>query len=842
MSNDSPPPPAAPLSTAAPLAPRLALSLIGALALLVVGEIVAQVQGDRLCAETAGAVYQADARFGWRHVPGLAGWVRPCDTPSVPAVAVDVTSDGRLDFERPVAKPPGTVRILLLGGDAASVLGVRNPLGLQPTTLARLLEAHADRRHGAPLETIDATTGGWALDNDWLYLRHEGLRFGPDLVVVVADPATDVRALSPSLLAAAGRPVPAKPYLELAGEQLVTAAALPPAATSAPLERRGLLSHLQLYRIAAGLPSRSGPPVAELVPPAPASDTELEAERERARRLARRLLEEMRDGAASAGGRLVLALASTGEDPVAQEDGRRLREDAASLGIPTLDLATPLRGFEALSGRPTSFAGTREWNADGHFVAAKALWSFLTREGLLPKAIAAAPALNAGQVRDPATFPTAIVDAFRRDRHTLLSSLLQFGALAVCVIWIAAALPIAVRDWVVVALDVVLLVVLSTPLFAAETLLFAALLFVALERLPQRAAAAAATGLLAGFVVLPVLPTPGFLPALEGEPREFMGLATNVAFLRFAAHAHDRLRARRAGSDRAGALREYLAAMLFFPTFVDGPIQSSEQFLASRPAAGLAPESFAALRRHLVASARALVRALAAMAAAYASYVLLNHQLRLDVFATGGAAVSRARLWLWTGELYFLFYFAFAAWSAVAISLGRMAGTAVPENFRHPWLATDVADFWRRWHITFGTWLRTFVYLPLGGGRRHVALNILVVFVVSALWHVWGALKLVGLQGYPAPAWSGFLLWGGLNALAVAGAHAWHRHVKSRAAIAPSGDLVPPRGRVRAHLGRLARQVATFVFVSLAWVPFFMPPDGDLDKCLAVFARLFFLR
>jgi D-alanyl-lipoteichoic acid acyltransferase DltB (MBOAT superfamily) len=812
------------------LGPRLALAGLGAIAFLLCAELVARIQGDRVCVEAPGALLQADPRFGWTYVPGFAGWVRRCARPGIPAVAVDVNPAGRIDFDRPVAKPPGVARLLLLGGDAPSVLGTGNPLGLRPTTLARLLEARADQRHGARLEVIDATTTGYALDNDLLYLTNEGLGYAPDAIVVVVDPANDVAALSPALLSAAGRPVPDKPYLTLDGERLARPSAEVQRTEPAPSDGRWL-SHLQLYRLARGMTVSRGPSVRQLEPPLALAGAALDAERERARRLATAILREMRDEAQRSGARLVLAVGPPGDAPEAREDARRLLDAARDLGIPAVDLAPPFGGFALLAGRSPTFPGGREWNPVGHLVASDVLWRFLAENRLLPASVVPSPVVGAGQVRDPLTFPTAIVDAFKRDRHTVLASLLQYGTLAACVVWMAALLPPVGRGWVLVAVNAALLAALSTPKVALVLLAFGLVFFAALE-IPQRGAAiAAAVVLLLAFFVGSVSSLRGLVPPDDLDTREFLGLATNIALLRFIAYARERLtRAQPSPSSALVtvpglSLRDYLSAMFFFPTFIDGPIQSADEFVASRPAGGLAPASFAELGAHLRRSGGAVLRACVAMTLAYASYVLLNDHLRLDIFATGGTAVSRVRLWLWVGELYFLFYFAFAAWTTAAISLGRLTGTDVPENFDYPWLATDVADFWRRWHISFGAWLRRFVYAPLGGRQRHASLNIVAVFVVSALWHVWGALKLVGPQDYRPAAWSGFLLWGLMNA---AGVIVAHRRRRARAA-------------TMSVAGRLARRLATFVYVSLAWVPFFLPPTNGLRDCLAVFARLFFL-
>lgn len=96
-------------------------------------------------------------------------------------------------------------------------------------------------------------------------------------------------------------------------------------------------------------------------------------------------------------------------------------------------------------------------------------------------------------------------------------------------------------------------------------------------------------------------------------------------------------------------------------------------------------------------------------------------------------------------------YCDFAGYSFIAIGAARMLGLRLMDNFRRPYLASNVKDFWGRWHISLSTWFRDYVYIPLGGNRvsktRH-KLNLLITFLVSGLWH--GA------------AWN-FILWGGLH-------------------------------------------------------------------------------
>lgn len=83
-------------------------------------------------------------------------------------------------------------------------------------------------------------------------------------------------------------------------------------------------------------------------------------------------------------------------------------------------------------------------------------------------------------------------------------------------------------------------------------------------------------------------------------------------------------------------------------------------------------------------------------------------------------------------------YFDFMGYSVMAVGIGRMLGFSFPRNFRHPYAAVSVTDFWRRWHITLSGWFRDYVYIPLGGSRQgkgRTVLNLLVVWSLTGLWH-----------------------------------------------------------------------------------------------------------
>ena len=101
----------------------------------------------------------------------------------------------------------------------------------------------------------------------------------------------------------------------------------------------------------------------------------------------------------------------------------------------------------------------------------------------------------------------------------------------------------------------------------------------------------------------------------------------------------------------------------------------------------------------------------------------------------------------WVGIIAFSLqiYFDFSGYSDMAIGLGQSVGFSFPENFNHPYTCTSMTDFWRRWHMSLGSFFRDYVYIPMGGNRRHQMLNIMTVWFLTGMWH--GA------------SWN-FILWG----------------------------------------------------------------------------------
>ncbi len=152
----------------------------------------------------------------------------------------------------------------------------------------------------------------------------------------------------------------------------------------------------------------------------------------------------------------------------------------------------------------------------------------------------------------------------------------------------------------------------------------------------------------------------------------------------------------------------------------------------------------------------------------------------------------------WGGVLAYTFqlYFDFSGYSDMAIGLSRLFGVKLPLNFDSPYKATDIIDFWRRWHMTLSRFLRDYLYIPLGGNRlgearRHV--NLMATMVLGGLWH--GA------------AWT-FVLWGTLHGLYLVINHFWREKVAR------------PLGWGEGRGYRFAAWLITFLAVAIAWVLF----------------------
>lgn len=109
-----------------------------------------------------------------------------------------------------------------------------------------------------------------------------------------------------------------------------------------------------------------------------------------------------------------------------------------------------------------------------------------------------------------------------------------------------------------------------------------------------------------------------------------------------------------------------------------------------------------------------------------------------EVEAIGFSNLSTILAWMGVVAFAFQIYFDFSGYSLMAIGLGKMLGFNFPQNFNYPYISRSMTEFWRRWHITLGSWFREYVYIPLGGNRvnkRRLFLNLFIVWFLTGFWH-----------------------------------------------------------------------------------------------------------
>ena len=120
--------------------------------------------------------------------------------------------------------------------------------------------------------------------------------------------------------------------------------------------------------------------------------------------------------------------------------------------------------------------------------------------------------------------------------------------------------------------------------------------------------------------------------------------------------------------------------------------------------------------------------------------------------AIGYESISTPLAWLAIVAFSLQIYFDFYGYSLMAIGLGKMMGFSFPANFDCPYLSSSMTEFWRRWHMTLGRWFREYVYIPLGGNKKHHLRNLWIVWILTGIWHGAG--------------WN-FILWGIFNCILI---------------------------------------------------------------------------
>lgn len=246
---------------------------------------------------------------------------------------------------------------------------------------------------------------------------------------------------------------------------------------------------------------------------------------------------------------------------------------------------------------------------------------------------------------------------------------------------------------------------------------------------------------------------------------------------------------------------EYLTFVAFFPHLVAGPIVRPRDLLPQLSAPARFDATLAS--QALLLIALGLVKKLA-----IGDYLGLNLVDR--VF---DAPLQYSALECYTALVSYAIqiYCDFSGYTDIAIGSAALLGVRFPTNFDSPYKAHNVVDFWRRWHISLSTWLRDYLYIPLGGNRRgrlRTYLNLLLTMLLGGLWH--GA----NLT---------FVVWGGLHGVLLAGTRAF-QELTSKPGSPPSG-----------HGGRAVGVVLTFHAVTFCWLFF---RAKSLDQALLILGRL----
>ncbi|MFW5705820.1 MAG: MBOAT family O-acyltransferase, partial [Bacteroidota bacterium] len=185
---------------------------------------------------------------------------------------------------------------------------------------------------------------------------------------------------------------------------------------------------------------------------------------------------------------------------------------------------------------------------------------------------------------------------------------------------------------------------------------------------------------------------------------------------------------------------DYAMYILMFPQLIAGPIVRFNEIadqIENRRAFETVDARLLGFFRFVVGLAKKVIIA-----------NVLGEQVD-KIFAMPAGEISTSLAWIGIIAYSFQIYYDFSGYSDMAIGIGRMIGFKFPENFNNPYISRNITEFWRRWHITLGRWMRDYLYIPLGGNRvsaGRIYFNLWVVFLISGLWHgaawnfvVWGA-------------------------------------------------------------------------------------------------------
>lgn len=248
----------------------------------------------------------------------------------------------------------------------------------------------------------------------------------------------------------------------------------------------------------------------------------------------------------------------------------------------------------------------------------------------------------------------------------------------------------------------------------------------------------------------------------------------------------------------------------FFPTQIAGPIKRYPDFEKQ-------------MKEHKPFQMKYLDEGVPLIVLGFAKKILLADTLAqfVNMGYTVPGSFGAPELWLFAYAFAFQIYFDFSAYTDIARGSARLFGYDIPINFNLPYIANNMANFWHRWHISLSTWLRDYLFIPLGGSRGSRWLtnrNLLLTMTLGGLWH--GA------------SWN-FVVWGVFHGLALV-VHREFTFLKDK--------IAPLKNFVESKLGNLLSMVLTFHAVCIGWVFFRVQEIGtafNIVKKMVLFSPVF---
>lgn len=179
------------------------------------------------------------------------------------------------------------------------------------------------------------------------------------------------------------------------------------------------------------------------------------------------------------------------------------------------------------------------------------------------------------------------------------------------------------------------------------------------------------------------------------------------------------------GDAEPGSFVDAALFITFFPKFVSGPIVLWKDFQKELVKRSYDVDKISyGINRIIIGYAKKLI-----IADTLGAQILL-------IQAKGAAGIDIRTTWLLAIAYFFQIYYDFSGYSDIAIGLSSVFGFDMKENFHFPYISGSITEFWRRWHISLGTWFKEYVYIPLGGNRTgNVYVNLFIVFLLTGIWH-----------------------------------------------------------------------------------------------------------